>query len=188
MTGGDVVDRRNRTITRDTDRKLTELEVNPQHEAPFGIRTPRGYIRTGHDGERKVLYQYMKVPKWRADHTKATSGDGPDFSDEDPQYQEAGNESQNHVEDDGTAFSSQEETLRVTSTWRSTLRTEATRRHVPSKVRSRSSGVSDASRFRPTSQQHIIKGGAGQRYMATGKGQSKAHESILLSCASVREL
>jgi len=160
----DVRDRRDREITRGTGRQSRQLEIHPQYES-FSSG-PRGYISTFYNGERKIHY---KAPMWRDTPDEATPDFGLSSDEEDPQYQEAGYESQEYVEDNDADLNSQEETLRGTSTRESTLRTEAPRHHLPSKVSSRSCGVSDESRLRRTSRQHVLKDRAGRRYETRGK-------------------
>lgn len=159
--GDDVRDRRDREITRGTGRQSRELRIHPQYESSSKNSGPRGYVGTFYNGDRKIHY---KAPMWRDTPDEATPDLGLSSDEEDPQSQEAGYESQEYVEDNVADFNSQEETLRGTSTRESALRTEAPRHHLPSKVRSRSSGVSVQSRLRRTSQQHVVKDGAGQRY------------------------
>ncbi|KAK5320281.1 hypothetical protein LTR70_004644 [Exophiala xenobiotica] len=154
VVGGDVRIGSTRRIIQEPYRKPRKIEIYSQHVSLSEIGALRGYTGTLRDGERKIHNPSRKAPKWRAVPDKVTPDFEVSLAVEGPRYRRAGYESQGYVKDNVADFNSQEETLRGTSTRESVLTTEAPHHHLPSKVRTRSSGVSDESRSRPTAQQH----------------------------------
>lgn len=161
MTSGVRIDRGNRRAIRKSDRGYLSQK-----------RIPWGEFETFRPGEEKVHCQDRKIPKWRDSNDKDMSDFERDSFGEDLQDQEAGNEPRNHIEDDGADFDSREDILHDTSTRESMLETEEPGHDVPSKIRSRSSGVSDEGRSRPASDQHVFEDSARQRYTPKSKEPS----------------
>jgi len=191
-----VVDRKNRRFVRKTKREETEEQnYSDSENLAFEVGPPPKY-QTFREGGKKVHYQCRKTPSWRAARRPRTVSDPKlDFSGEESQGCDAGNEAEEHGEDGGADPHPEEGTLYVASIETSRFKNDAPSCGASSKGRSRSStsggerpynhvlriAGEEHQRLRHAGRRkHVMEDAGGQRYFARSKGESRRSMGLFL--------